>query len=406
VAGDHCPGCEKGRVYAQQDPRVLVRIAGQAPLTATVYELERLRCNLYGEVFTAQTPEGVGEEKYEDTAVAMVAQLKYGGGMTFYWLEQLEESLGIPPPAATQWEIVEEAAELMRPAWEELIRVAAQGEVLHNDDTSVQVLHLACEPADERTGVFTRSIVSTAPGWKIALFFSGIKHPRENLAEMLRRRSSGLAAPIRMSDALARNAPKLSEDMELLVANCLAHGRRKFVEVLTNLPEECRHVLESLGAVYRNAAMAREQKMTPEERLRFHQQHSRPVMDKLHGWMQSQLDSRRTEPNSGLGKAIQYMLRHWRALTLFLRTAGASLDNNICERSLKRAILHRKNSLFYKTLNGAQAGDLYMSLIHSCELNGSNPFDYLTELQRHAEDLARNPAEWMPWNYRSRIAEP
>jgi transposase len=120
--------------------------------------------------------------------------------------------------------------------------------------------------------------------------------------------------------------------------------------------------------------------------------------------MEAQLDGHRAEPNSGLGKAIQYMLRHWKALTLFLRTAGAPLDNNVCERALKRAILHRKNSLFYKTLNGAQVGDLYMSLIHTCELNGANPFDYLTELQRHAEDLARKPAEWMPWNYRSRIA--
>ena len=404
TAGDHCPGCEKGRVYVQQDPRVLVRIAGQAPLTATVYELERLRCNLCGEVFTAQTPEGVGEEKYEDTAAAMIAQLKYGSGMPFYRLEHLEQSLGIPLPAATQWEIVEEAAELIRPAWDELIRQAAQGEVLHNDDTSMRVLHLAREPADERTGVFTSGIVSTTPGWKIALFFSGARHAGENLTAVLTHRAAGLAAPIRMSDALARNAPKLSEEVELLVANCLAHGRRQFVEVLTNFPEECRHVLESLGAVYRNDAMSREQKMSPEERLRFHQQHSRPVMDKLHGWMQAQLDSRRTEPNSGLGKAIQYMLRHWKALTLFLRTAGAPLDNNLCERALKRAILHRKNSLFYKTLNGAQVGDLYMSLIHTCELNGANPFDYLTELQCHAEDLARNPVEWMPWNYRSRIA--
>lgn len=405
TAGDHCPGCEKGRVYVQQDPRVLVRIAGQAPLTATVYELERLRCNLCGEVFTAPTPEDVGEEKYQDTAAAMIAQLKYGSGMPFYRLEHLEQSLGIPLPAATQWEIVEEAAELIRPAWDELIRQAAQGEVLHNDDTSVRVLHLAREPADERTGVFTSGIVSTAPGWKIALFFSGAKHAGENLTAVLKHRAAGLAAPIRMSDALARNAPKLSDGVEELIANCLAHGRRQFVEVLTNFPEECRHVLESLGAVYRNDALAREQKMSPEERLRFHQQHSRPVMDRLHGWMQAQLDNRRTEPNSGLGKAIQYMLRHWKALTLFLRTAGAPLDNNLCERSLKRAILHRKNSLFYKTLNGAQVGDLYMSLIHTCELNGANPFDYLTELQRHAEDLARNPAEWMPWNYRSRIAE-
>ncbi len=74
------------------------------------------------------------------------------------------------------------------------------------------------------------------------------------------------------------------------------------------------------------------------------------------------------EPNSGLGKAISYMLRQWPALTLFLREPGAPLDNNLCERALKKAILHRKNSLFYKTLNGAEVGDLYMSLIHTCEL--------------------------------------
>jgi len=320
-------------------------------------------------------------------------------------LEHLEKNLGIPLPAATQWEIVEEAAEAMRPAWEELIRQAAQGEVLHNDDTSMRVLHLAREQADERTGVFTSGIVSMAPGRKIALFFSGAKHAGENLAEVLKHRATRLATPIRMSDALARNAPRLPDEAELLVANCLAHGRRQFVEVLANFPEECRHVLESLGAVYRNDAIAREQKMSRAERLRFHQQHSRPIMDKLHGWMEAQLDDHKTEPNSGLGKAIQYMLRHWKALTLFKHVVGAPPDNNVCERALKRAILHRKNSLFCKTLNGAQVGDLYMSLIHSCELNGANPFDYLTELQRHAEDLARNPAEWMPWNYRSRIAK-
>ena len=190
-------------------------------------------------------------------------------------------------PAATQWEIVEEAAEPMRPAWEELIRQAAQGEVLHNDDTGVRVLYLAREPADDRTGVFTSGIVSTAPGWKIALFFSGAKHAGENLTAVLKHRAAGLAAPIRMSDALTRNAAKLSDGVEELIANCLAHGRPQFVEVLTNFPEECRHVLESLGAVYRNDAVAREQKMSPEERLRFHQQHSCPVMDKLHGWMQA-----------------------------------------------------------------------------------------------------------------------
>ena len=138
--GDRCPECGQGNVYGQKEPKVLVRIVGQAPLAATVYSLERLRCGACGQVFTAQEPEGVGPEKYDETAAAMIAQLKYGSGIPFYRLEQLEGQLGIPLPAATQWEIVEEAAEVIKPARDELIRQAAQGEVMHNDDTSMKVL--------------------------------------------------------------------------------------------------------------------------------------------------------------------------------------------------------------------------------------------------------------------------
>jgi len=78
----------------------------------------------------------------------------------------------------------------------------------------------------------------------------------------------------------------------------------------------------------------------------------------------------------------------------------APLDNYLCERALKKAILHRKNTLFYKTPRGAWVGDLFMSLIYTCELGGVNAFDYLTELERHAEHLAAGPQHWMPWNYR------
>src|ERR1700730_11501475 len=167
--GDRCPECGKGNVYGQKEPKVLGRIVGQAPLAATVYSLERLRCGACGQVFTAEEPDGVGPEKYDETASAMIAQLKYGSGTPFYRLEQLERQLGIPLPAATQWEIVEEAAELIKPARDEMIRQAAQGEVVHNDDTSMRVLRLAREPSDERTGVFTSGIISTGMGRKIAL---------------------------------------------------------------------------------------------------------------------------------------------------------------------------------------------------------------------------------------------
>ena len=179
--GDACPECPKGKVYAQKEPRPLVRIVGQAPLGATVYDLEQMRCNACGQVFTAPEPEGVGPEKYDETAMAMIAELKYGSGVPFHRIENLEKRLGVPLPSATQWEIVEEAAVLLQPVQEELIREAAQGELFHNDDTSVRILKMERPAGEERTGVFTSAVVSVvreaspegARERRMALYFSG-----------------------------------------------------------------------------------------------------------------------------------------------------------------------------------------------------------------------------------------
>ena len=387
----------------------------KAPVGAKVYYLQKLRCNLCGVVFTAQPPEGAAGEKYDATAGSMIALLKYGNGVPFNREEKLQGSLGIPLPASTQWDIVEAQAEHAEPVFEELVRQAAQGDIVHNDDTGVKILEMmgaraqqaaladeaaedsAKKPAAERTGMFTTGIVSTREGHKIALFLSGRQHAGENLKDVLVRRAAELPAPIQMCDALSRNLPG---ELATIVANCLAHSRRQFVEVADRFPEECRHVLESLSAIYHNDALAREQKLSAEGRLCFHQAESSPVMEELHVWLVRQFDDRLVEPNSALGGAISYLLRHWEKLTLFLRVPGAPLDNNICEQALKKVIRHRRNSLFYKTRHGAHVGDVFMSLIHTCELCGVNPFAYLTELDRHADDLSANPQQWMPWNYR------
>jgi hypothetical protein len=255
---------------------------------------------------------------------------------------------------------------------------------------------------EERRGLFTTGIVAEIQGGQtIALFLSGHQHAGENLKDVLVQRVAGLPPPIQMCDALSRNTPK---GLKTILGNCLAHGRRKFVDVAERFPEECRHVLESLSVVYHNDEIAKERNLAPAERLLFHQAESGPVMEELHAWLGRQFDERRVEPNSALGASIAYMRRHWQELTLFLRVAGAPLDNNICERALKMAIRHRKNSLFYKTSRGAHVGDIYMSLIHTCRLGRVNPFDYLTELDRHAEAVASNPTAWMPWNYRQNLA--
>ena len=424
--GDPCPKCETGTLYDTRRPGVLVRLLGQAPIGAMIYYLQKLRCGLCGVVFTAEPPAGVdAEERYDATVGSMIALLKYGNGMPFNRGEHLQENLGIPLPASTQWDIVEAQAERAEPVFEELVRQAAQGDVVHNDDTGVKILELmgkrarqaalaedtaddlaeataegsmensAKEPGPDRTGTFTSGIVATAQGHKIALFLSGRQHAGENLKDVLVRRAAELPPPIQMCDALTRNLPG---KLKTILANCLAHGRRQFVEVADRFPEECQQVLEALSVVYHNDAIAAERNLSPEERLLFHQTESGPTMEELHVWLVHQFDQRRVEPNSALGGAISYLLKRWEKLTLFLRVPGAPLDNNICERALKKAIRHRRNSLFYKTRHGAHVGDVFMSLIHTCELCGTNPFAYLTELDRHASEAGVTPHDWMPWN--------
>jgi transposase len=405
--GDRCPECLKGKLYTQVHPAVLVRIRGMAPLAATRYELERLRCNLCGEIFTAAPPAGVGPQKYDETATAMIALLKYGCGLPFNRIEKLQKHLGIPMPAATQWELVAAAADPLRPVLDELIRQAAQGEVVHNDDTTMKLLAFGTspfpedEPDPERTGVYTTGIVSRQADHDIALYFTGRKHAGENLATVLQQRMAALPPPVQMCDALSHNT---KNEFDTIVANCLAHARRQFVEVAPSFPAACRYVLETLREVYRNDARARTEHLSAAERLAFHQQHSGPPMRGLLWWLHEQFALRKVEPNSTLGGAVTYMIKHWQKLTRFLEQAGAPLDNNICERALKKAILHRKNSLFYKTENGAAVGDLYMSLTYTAELNGADPFEYLVQLQRHADALKANPAAWLPWNYRDSLA--
>jgi transposase len=397
--GDACPECQKGKVYPMA-PGVTVRITGNAPLTATSFSCEKLRCNLCGEVFTAKLTDE-GSEKYDGTAGAMIALLKYGTGVPFNRLEALQESMGIPLPASTQWDIVEKHAKPAHPAYRELIRQAAQGDLVHNDDTTMKIL-LAMNEKEGRHGTFTTGMLSVKDERKIALFFTGHAHAGENLADLLAQREKDLALPIQMCDALSRNAPK---KLATIMANCLSHGRRNFVEVAPSFPEECRYVIELLGEVYRNDATAREEKMSPLQRLAYHQEHSAPLMEQLREWMSVQFDERKVEPNSGLGKAFTYMLKHWDPLTLFLRVEGTPLDNNVCEQALKMAIRHRKNSLFYRTLHGAYIGDLFMSLIHTCRLAKVNPLPYLVALQRYSREVVKNPGEWLPWNYERAMAE-
>ena len=403
---DSCPLCLNGKVYPIKKPGIAIYLKGQPPIDVTIYELEKLRCNLCGEVFTAAAPENITGKYYDETARAMMAILKYGYGFPWYRLEKLQESLGIPLPASNQWEKTEAQADLIYPAFDELKYQAAQGEVFHNDDTTMKILDLIQEnktrDKDERTGIFTSGIISKIDeGKRIAIFYTGRNHAGENIASLYEMRGKEKDPPIQMCDALSRN---MSSEFIFILFHCLTHSRRSFVEVIESFPDECRYVIEILAEVYHIDAKAKKKNMTPDQRLAFHQVHSGPKMNALRSWLDTQIQDKLVEPNSGLGKAITYMIKHWKELTQFLKVPGAPLDNNICEQGLKRCILHRKNSLFYRTEHGAYIGDMFMSLIHTCNLMNTNAFDYLVALQKNSAELFKEPSQWMPWNYEASIA--
>lgn len=397
--GDLCPKCLKGKLYLFSQPAQIIRIVAQPIFQATIFELERLRCALCGALFTAPTPPEAGEGKHDASVGIMLAVLRYGMGQPMYRTDKWQSHFGVPLPASTQWKLIAAAAPIPELVYKALIDQAANGSIIHTDDTTMRVHSLRqeiSEKQDSRTGIFTTGLISQVGPHRIALFFTGQKHAGENFDLTLQRRLAGLDKPIHMCDALSRN---FSKNFETILCNCLTHARRGVVDVVDRFPEECRKIIESLAEVYRVDALAKEQRLSDLERLRLHQAQSQPVMDQLHQWMQEQFEQKRVEPNGSLGHAMKYMLKRWDPLTRFLSVPGAPLDNNLVERALKMAILHRKNSLAFKTLRGARVGDVFMSLIHTCELNHVNPFDYLMALQQHAALVSRIPTQWLPWNY-------
>jgi transposase len=400
--GQLCPQCLRAKLYRLKTPARIIRIVAQPLFQATLYELERLRCALCGAVFTAPAPAEAGTSKYDPSVGTMLALMRYGAGQPLYRMDKWQTHFGVPLPASTQWELIEAASATPALVYEALIGVAAQGRLLHHDDTPMRVQSLRRQLAEQpeadpkRTGIFTTNIVSQVGDHRVALFFTGDKHAGENLDQLLQRRAAGLEKPLQMCDGLSRNH---SKEFETILCNCILHGRRMFVDVVEGFPEECRFVVESLREVYRFDAMAKQAKLSDAARLAFHQEQSRPLMDELHRWMNQQFEQRKVEPNSGLGQAITYMLKRWEPLTRFLEVPGAPLDNNLSERALKMAILHRKNSMSYKTLNGARIGDIFMSLIHTCQLHRVNPFEYLVALQEHSEQVAKDVGRWLPWTF-------
>jgi transposase len=414
AVGERCPVCGQGWLY-QLPPGVEMRIDGNALLSAVRYELEKLRCSACGQVFTAVLPDKAGQGKYSPRARAVLALGRYYLGVPLYRLEGYQAMVEVPVSDATQWDQIEALADCAYPVFEHLKALAAQGELIYQDDTPVRILSLikenrqaeaqANDPSQPsgRTGMYTTGLVVQHGERTICLYVAGRAHAGENLEVLLAQREAGRAKPLVMSDALSRNE---AEEGALIRCHCLAHGRRKFAELEEVFPQECAEVIDALKHVFDHEAEAREQQMSARERLTYHQHYSGPIMDGLKHWLEKQGKDRTVEPNSSLGKAVSYLLGHWQTLTRFLQVEGAPLDNNAVERALKLCIRQRKNSLFYATEHSAYIASLLTSLIATCLHAGVNTLEYLVALQEHRAEVFGDPAAWLPWNYDANLVPP
>jgi hypothetical protein len=307
---------------------------------------------------------------------------------------------------------------VLNPIHQALLSIAAKGNVIHNDDTTGKVLELMEENRQvelaqknskdtgkkankHRKGIFTTALLSKLDEHQIAIYITGRKNSGENMDELLDLRPKELKRPIQACDASSQNS---SERHKTDVAKCFNHARHNFCELVEVWPKEALTIVEMCNAVFMNDRKTKQ--MTSDERLKFHQKYSAPIMNKLKNYASNLIDKKKVEPNSSFGKAINYLNNHWEGLTLILRDGNAPLSNNDCERAIKSSVLIRKNSYFYKTCWGAFIGDALLSIIKTCDLNGINPYDYLIAVQANSEAIEKKPNDWLPWNYTQNIGAP
>ena len=408
--GDICPECQSGKLY-KFEPATFLRITGHSPYTPVQHVMERLRCNACGAYFTAEVPEDVAKDgepghKYGYSARALMALGKYYAGTPFYRQGSLQSLLGVSITASSIFDQTEYLANDVFPVFNALSTMAADAAHYYLDDTGNRILSQQAivktgrdGKQRNRTGVYTSGLIATTQAQQhIVLFNTDIGHAGEFIDDILKSRNLTLPPPILMSDALACNQPS---KIPIQVSLCNSHGRRNFYDVHSHFPEQVEWVLTEYGKIWDNETEAIEQALSPQQRCDYHKAHSLPVMQSILTWGQSHLDENSIEPNSGLGKAIRYFIKHFAGLTAFCTIPGAQLDNNLMENQLKLVIRDRKNAMFKRTQAGADIGDVITSLIATCVASGTNALDYLTTLQREKKQVKASPAHYLPWNYKS-----
>ena len=415
IASGSCPECaasnSDGKLY-RLPPSSVILLESQPLISGTHYQLERSRCRLCSQYFTAKMPpEHQGQPKYASSCYTQIAIWHYYAGVPFKRLEMLQLAQGVPLSDATQYDLMKSMYHnVVEPVVSALRQEAADSTMLFFDDTSATIVEQTlenkrAETKKDKSAIHATALLAENNGHKICLFDTGTEPAGKSMKKLLKQRKS--AKPFKtMSDASPVNFEDLEDNLmaKWIISLCLVHSRRKFHELLADEDQEIQLVLDIMSKVYQNERHCKQGKLNDEERLLYHQKHSEPLMAALFTWLNNLILHKEVEPNSRFGQAIIYLLKRWEHFTQFLKQPGVALDNNPCEQTIKVLIRYRNNSKIYRTFFGATIGDAYMSLIHTAILAKVNVFDYLNQLQAHHEMVQIHPRRWLPWCYLETLA--
>lgn len=410
IPGGLCPeeACG-GKLYEIKDAPMVIRIEGHPIASAKRYQLQSLRCSICQTIFTAPLPEGVHPtEKYDARFKSLLLINKYFTAVPFYRQEALQDFLGIPMPASTQWDVIKSTVPILKPVYAALLQELANSKGFYVDDTHAKILEQlkankkATKKKDKKS-CYTTGILGVNEEYDIYLFITNTQTAGRSFDSVWGFRDPDLPMPFFMCDGLAANIPKEVNESLYLLCHCLSHARRKFYDLGGSYEELSEKVLGLIGKVYANDAHIKKKGLSDEERLDYHKEHSLHLMDELKAYLELYRTHHLAEPNGSVGVAIGYMLDRWEQLTRFTQYSGTPLDTNILEQALKMPIRNRKNAMFYKTAFGAEVAGMAQSLIFTAAQNGVNPYEYLTTLIEHEQAVLINPNAWLPWNYKEQL---
>jgi len=387
-----CPKCGERMVeIGKEVRRSLVIIPAQVKIREDrYYSYACGRCKkeeLHTPVVKTEKTEPVIPGSYASAeAIAHIMVQKFVMGSPLYRQEQELNRSGVMLSRQTMsnW-ILRAAEDRLKPVYEELHRRLLERDILHADETTLQVLKEPGKSAQSKSYMWLYRTGGDAEH-PIVLYEYKPDRRAGNAVKFLK----GFRGYLHTDGYSGyHNLPD-----EIRVVGCWAHARRKFDEAVKALPKEEQAGSAALeGQRYCSALFALEKEfagMTPEKRYKERQERAKPVLDALLAWAKTKT----APPKSALGKALHYLQEQWPWLIRYLEDGRLEISNNRAERSIKPFVMDRKNFLFANTPNGAEGSAIIFSMIETAKENGLDPYRYLVWILQRAPALSKGDPGW------------